>query len=318
MRCFVTGCAGFIGSHIVEKLLDLGHEVIGIDCFTDYYARKIKESNIEKAKQNRNFKFIEANILNLNLKKILSNIEYIFHEAAQGGVRKSWGKDFEIYTQNNILATQKLLEACKELKIKKFIYASSSSVYGDVKKFPMKENSITKPISPYGVSKLAAENLCQLYWKNFSVPCISLRYFTVYGPRQRPDMAFHKFIKAILLGKNFEVYGSGEQTRDFTFVSDIVEANILAMNSNAEGEIFNIGGGSRISINEIIKILEEITNRKADVSYIEKQKGDMADTIADISKARKILGYKPKVKIKEGLKKEVEWIFDMLKKGILE
>lgn len=314
----VTGCAGFIGSHLTERLLELGFNVVGIDCFTDYYSRKIKESNLENAKKNKNFKFIENDILDINLDKLLESIDYIFHEAAQGGVRASWGKEFEIYTKNNILATQKLLESCKNFNIKKFIYASSSSVYGDAEKFPMSETDVTKPISPYGVSKLASEHLCQLYWKNFSVPTISLRYFTVYGPRQRPDMAFHKFIRAILLDEKIEIFGDGSQTRDFTYISDAVEANILAINSHVNGEVFNIGGGSKISINEVIKILEKITGKKANVKYKEKQKGDVKDTHADISKVKKILGYKPKVQIEEGLKKQVEWVEGGLERGILE
>lgn len=189
MRALVTGCAGFIGSHLVDRLLDMGYEVIGIDCFTDYYSRWIKERNLENVLKNERFKFIERDILELDLEKIIDGVDYVFHEAAQAGVRKSWGDDFKIYVDNNILATQKLLEACKDKNIKKFVFASSSSVYGDVEKLPMREDYYPKPLSPYGASKLACEGLCYLYWKNYGVPTISLRYFTVYGERQRPDMA---------------------------------------------------------------------------------------------------------------------------------
>jgi UDP-glucose 4-epimerase len=314
-KVLVTGCAGFIGSWLTERLLELGYGVVGIDCFTDYYSRRVKESNLEIAKEDENFTFIENDVLKVNLDDLLDGVEYIFHEAAQGGVRASWGKEFEIYTRNNILATQKLLEASKNSEsLKKFIYASSSSVYGDLEKLPMKETDALKPISPYGVSKLAAEHLCNLYWKNFSLPIISLRYFTVYGPRQRPDMAFHKFIKAILLNEKITVYGDGSQTRDFTYISDAIDANISAMKSNAEGKIYNIGGGSRVSINEVIKILENITGKKAKVEYKEKQKGDVKDTYADTSKARNELEYNPKISLEEGLRKEVEWIEEKIKK----
>jgi len=303
MKALVTGCAGFIGSHLVDKLLDLDYKVIGIDCFTDYYPKGIKEANISNALKHNNFEFLEQNILNMNK---FPDVDYVFHEAAQAGVRASWGKSFEIYTRNNIEATQRLLEFYKDKKIKKFIYASSSSVYGDAE-LPMDEDCLLKPVSPYGVTKLAGENLCYLYWKNYSVPTVSLRYFTVYGPRQRPDMAIHKFVKAILNDGEITVYGDGEQTRDFTFVEDAVEANILAADNNSAGKIFNIGGGSRISVNDLIKMMEKITGKTAEIKYIERQKGDVRDTRADVSKVEDILSWKAKVKIEEGLKKFVDW-----------
>lgn len=311
MRALVTGCAGFIGSHLVDRLLELGYEVIGIDCFTDYYPKWIKEKNIENALKNDKFKLIRKNILDIdigNLRKIVSKVDYIFHEAAQAGVRKSWGENFKIYVDNNILTTQRLLEACKDVKIKKFVFASSSSVYGNVDKLPMKEDLYPKPISPYGTSKLACENLCYLYWKNYGVPTVSLRYFTVYGERQRPDMAFHRFIKAALNNENIVIYGDGNQTRDFTYVSDIVEATILSAECDTEGEVINVGGGSTVSINEVLKILQDIIEKDLKVEYHVFQKGDIKHTYADISKAKKLLKYKPKVKLKEGLSKEIEWI----------
>ena len=298
----VTGCAGFIGSHLTERLLRKGYEVIGIDCFTDYYAREIKERNIENALNEKNFKLIGGDILEMNE---YPEVDYVFHEAAQAGVRASWGKSFEIYTRNNIEATQKLLEFYKDREIKKFVYASSS-VYGDAE-LPMREDSLLKPVSPYGVTKLAGENLCYLYWRNYNVPTVSLRYFTVYGPRQRPDMAIHKFVKAILNGEEITVFGDGTQTRDFTFIDDVVEANILAANSEIEGGVFNVGGGSRISVNELIKLLEEIIGKEARIKYIEKQKGDVWDTLADTTKISNELNWEPEVKIEEGLKMFVEW-----------
>ena len=227
MKALVTGCVGFIGSHLVDKLLEHGYEVIGIDCFTDYYAREIKEANVSNALKNKNSKFIEEDILNMDK---FPEVDYVFHLAAQAGVRASWGKSFEIYTRNNIEATQKLLEFYKDREIKKFVYASSSSVYGDAE-LPMREDSLLKPVSPYGVTKLAGENLCYLYWKNYNVPTVSVRYFTVYGPRQRPDMAMHKFVKAFLNNEEITVFGDGPQTRDFTFVEDAIETNMNKKNS---------------------------------------------------------------------------------------
>jgi len=303
MKVLVTGCAGFIGSHLVDRLLKMGYEVVGIDCFTDYYPKVIKEANISNALQNDNFKLIEEDILNMDK---FPEVDYVLHLAAQAGVRASWGRSFEIYTRNNIEATQKLLEFYKGVEIQKFVYASSSSVYGDAE-LPMREDSLLKPVSPYGVTKLAGENLCYLYWKNYNVPTVSLRYFTVYGPRQRPDMAIHKFVKAIFKGDEITVFGDGTQTRDFTFVDDAVEATILAAESNSVGEVFNIGDGSRVSVNELIEMMEDIIGEKAKVKYIEKQKGDVRDTWADVSKAEEELGWIPKVKIEEGLRKFVNW-----------
>jgi len=311
LRAIVTGCAGFIGSHLVDSLLEMGYEVIGIDCFTNYYPRWIKERNLENGLKNERFKLIEKDILELDLGKIVDGLDYLFHIAAQVGVRKSWGDNFKVYVKNNILATQKLLEACKNKNIKKFVFASSSSVYGDVAKLPMREDYYPKPISPYGSSKLACESLCYLYWKNYKVPTVSLRYFTVYGERQRPDMAFHKFIRAILTDKEIEIYGDGTQTRDFTYVGDVIEGTILGAETDAEGEVFNIAAGSRISVNEILEILQKFIGKDARIKYLEIKKGDVKHTHADVSKAKKILGYRPNFRLKDGLEKEVEWIREL-------
>ena len=311
MKAVVTGCAGFVGSHLTERLLQDGHRVTGIDCFTDYYPREIKEKNIDAALQNKNFGFLDSSILDLDLPEVLAGADYVYHQAAQAGVRNSWGKNFDIYTSNNILGTQRLLEACRETKIKKFVYASSSSVYGDAVSLPMKETDVPRPISPYGISKLAGEQLCYLYWKAYAIPVVSLRYFTVYGPRQRPDMAFNKFIRSIISGKEMEIFGDGLQTRDYTFVSDIVEANILAAGSKkCSAEVYNIGGGSRTTVKDCIKMLEGIIGKKAKVKYLQAQKGDMEHTYADTSRAAFELGYKPRVSLKEGLSREVGWIID--------
>ena len=303
MKALVTGCAGFIGSQLTERLLKESYGVIGIDCFTDYYSRAIKEENIATALKYKNFKLVEEDLLSIDY---YPEVDYVFHLAAQAGVRTSWGKSFEIYTRNNVQATQKLLEFYKNSSIKKFAYASSSSVYGDAE-LPMREDSLLKPVSPYGVTKLAGENLGYLYYKNYGVPTIALRYFTIYGPRQRPDMAIHNFVKAILNDEEITVYGDGTQTRDFTYVEDAVEANILSARSNAVGEVFNIGGRSMIHVNELIEKIEEMVDKKADIKYIEKQKGDVGDTWADVSKAEKMLHWAPKVNINSGLEKFIEW-----------
>jgi len=261
---------------------------------------------------NDNFTFIEKSILDIDLKELLKDIDYIFHQAAQAGVRASWGEDFEIYSDNNIMGTQKLLEAAKENDIKKFVYASSSSVYGDTDNLPMKETNRLQPVSPYGVSKLAAENLCYLYYKNFNVPAVSLRYFTVFGERQRPDMAFHIFIKAILEDKKLTIFGDGKQSRNFTHVDDIVKANILAAESDVKGEIFNIGGdGERVVLNDAISLMEDIIGKKANREYQSVVKGDVKHTAADCSKARKILNYNPQLSFKEGLKREIDFLKEL-------
>ncbi len=318
MKSLVTGAAGFIGSHLAETLIAEGHQVIGVDCFIDYYSREIKESNLEALRGNPDFTFIEDSLLNLDLQKLLQGVDYVFHQAAQAGVRASWGESFEIYTENNIRVTQQLLETAKEIDIKKFVYASSSSVYGDTDELPMKETNRLQPVSPYGVSKLAAEHLCYLYWKNFRVPAVSLRYFTVFGERQRPDMAFHIFIKSILEGKPVVIYGDGQQSRNFTHVEDIVRANLLAAESDVEGEVFNIGGdGEGIVLDDAIGLIEGYLGLEAKRDYRDKAKGDVRHTSADTTKAQKLLGYRPEVGFKEGLKREIEWLKVMWKRGVI-
>jgi nucleoside-diphosphate-sugar epimerase len=304
MKAVVTGCAGFIGSKLTDYLLDNGFDVIGIDCFTDYYSRQIKESNITYALNHPKFTFRENDLLKMDVYP--EDTDYVFHLAAQAGVRDSWGNNFQIYTKNNIEATQRLLEFYKDFEIEKFVYSSSSSVYGDAD-LPMNEESLLKPVSPYGVSKLAAEHLSYLYWKNYGVPTVSLRYFTVYGPRQRPEMAINLFTSALMDGHTIKIYGDGQQTRDFTYVDDVVKANMLSAESKFEGEVFNIGGGNRINIMGLIRNLEEITGKEARVNLLEKQKGDVKNTLADVSKVQKLLKWHPKVKIKEGLENYVDW-----------
>jgi UDP-glucose 4-epimerase len=303
MKALVTGCAGFIGSSLTDQLLRNGYEVTGIDCFTDYYSREIKEANISSAIRSENFAFIEKDILDIDR---FPKVDLVFHQAAQAGVRASWGKSFEIYTRNNIEVTQCLLEWYKDKPLSKFVYASSSSVYGNAP-LPMHVETRPQPISPYGVTKLAAEHLCFLYSKNFGVPTISLRYFTVYGPRQRPDMAINKFVNAVLNEKEINVYGDGSQTRDFTYISDIVLGNLLAAEYEESGEVFNLGGGSRISVKELIGEIERNCRKPAKIKFIDRQKGDAADTLADIRYTQSALGWSPTISIKEGIKKYIEW-----------
>jgi nucleoside-diphosphate-sugar epimerase len=307
MKALVTGCAGFIGSHVVDRLLGEGYEVIGIDRFSDYYPRAIKEANLRDAGGNHRFTLIEEDILHMTR---FPEVDYVFHLAAQAGVRASWGKSFGIYLHDNIGATQALLEFYKDSHIRKFIYSSSSSVYGDAE-LPMREDRPVRPISPYGVTKLAAEHLCFLYGKNYGVPTISLRYFTVYGPRQRPDMGIHKFVHAILGGEEVTVFGDGSQTRDFTYIDDIIVANLLAAGSDIRGEAINIGGGNRISVNNLIGVIEEATGKRANLRCIGAQKGDVTDTWADTGKAEMMLRWRAQVGIREGLNRYVTWINDM-------
>jgi len=312
MKALITGVAGFIGSTLAERLLGDGADVVGIDCFTDYYPRDVKERNLLGARANPRFRFIDSRVQDADLAAILADRTHVYHLAAQAGVRKSWGKDFEIYTVNNIEATQVLLEACMRTKIERLVYASSSSVYGDNRPMPFREDTLPQPLSPYGVSKLAAEQLCYLYFANYGVPTVSLRYFTVYGPRQRPDMAFHRFLRATLQGHPITVYGDGEQTRDFTFVADIASATAAAAVRGVPGRVYNIGGGSRVSVNDVLDIIRRVSGRTPMVTVDETQKGDMRHTWADTWLARTDLGFMPTVGLEEGLDAEYQWLTGIL------
>lgn len=309
-KIIVTGAAGFIGSHLAEALLLQGEEVIGVDEFNDYYDPIFKRKNAAKLELFPNFQLMEGDIQFLDWRTLLKEVELVYHQAAQAGVRASWGKGFRTYTERNINATQVLLEAIKDAQnLKRLVFASTSSVYGDAETLPTHEEIIPLPVSPYGITKLAAERLCGLYHKNFGVPCVSLRYFTVYGPRQRPDMAFHKFFRTILQDEAIPVYGDGQQTRDFTFVSDVIAANLAAATTPAAvGEIFNIGGGSRVVLAEVLDTMADIVGKPIKRNHIEKAMGDARHTAADVSKARKILEYQPQVSLWEGLTQEWHWV----------
>jgi nucleoside-diphosphate-sugar epimerase len=311
VKALVTGVAGFIGSHLAEKLLAEGHEVIGVDNFLDNYPRSFKERNLAAFSGRANFRFIGADLRRLDLKNLLSGISHVFHLAGQPGVRSSWGGEFSRYTDNNIMATQLLLEAAKDHRLEKFVYASTSSVYGDTEDLPMREDGGTRPISPYGASKLAAEHLCHLYWRAFAVPTVALRFFTVYGPRQRPDMFFHIFMRALRRGEEVPLYDDGEQTRDFTFCADIVDGVVAAACYPGQGEVFNLGGGSEVSLLGAIAVAEAIAGRKGRLRRFDRQRGDVRHTRARLDLARERLGYVPKVGLEHGLAEEWKWLCEI-------
>ncbi|MEW6363320.1 MAG: NAD-dependent epimerase/dehydratase family protein [Acidobacteriota bacterium] len=308
MRALVTGVAGFIGSHLAASLLRDGHEVTGVDCYTDYYARDLKERNLQPLLRTRAFRFVASPLQGLDLPPLMRECEAIFHMAAQPGVRASWGREFEIYTTHNVLVTQKMLEAAVGAEIRRFVYASSSSVYGDTPKLPSSEEDPVCPLSPYGVTKLAAENLARLYHANYGVPTVSLRYFTVYGPRQRPDMAFHRFMRAAVRGEELLVYGDGLQTRDFTYVDDVVAATRAAGELGVAGGVYNIGGGHRVSLNEVIESICATAGRPVTVKRLGKERGDVKHTWADTTRARADLKFAPATDLRDGLQEELKWI----------
>ena len=312
-KALVTGSAGFIGSHLCRALVSLGWEVIGIDGFIDNYPRKLKEENLTVLRTKPNFVFSEKDLITAQLKTHLDGVDFVFHQAGQPGVRESWGDKFSQYLQNNILTTQYLLEAVKDYAIKKFIYASSSSIYGNTTDLPMKESQLPTPFSPYGVSKLAAEQLCRLYYENYQVPTIVLRYFTVYGPRQRPEMAISSFIQSILRDRPISLYGDGNQRRDFTYVDDIIKANLLAAESSLLGEVFNVGSGKPEKLIDLVRTLETILNKKILINFSTKQKGDVGETYADISKIQEKLGFIPSYALEEGLVKQIAAVIDDFK-----
>ena len=301
----VTGCAGFIGSHLTDELLRKNWKVLGIDNFHPYYSRKIKELNLQKAKQNSNFSFLEGSILlDRDLKKIPHDVDYLFHFAAIAGVRNSFVSPKE-YFEINVSGTKMILNEFNN--IKKIIFASSSSVYGEVasNEFPVKEDHALHPISPYGESKKQSEELVINFNRESSVVFAILRFYTVYGPRQRPDEAFTKFIRLALSRKHIPVYGDGTKERDFTYVSDIVDGSVLAAQKG--NGIYNLGSGTPATVNDMILTIENSLNTKIRREFLDSPQGDVQKTHADISKAKNELGFDPKVKLKEGVKKSVEW-----------
>ncbi|WAS91513.1 NAD-dependent epimerase/dehydratase family protein [Nannocystis punicea] len=305
MRCLVTGAAGFVGSHLSERLVELGHEVVGVDRLSDYYPLPYKQANLARLRREPRFRLEVADLARCPVEPLLADVDVVFHQAAQAGVRASWGASFQTYLDDNVLSTQRILEAVRRSpSVRKVVYASSSSVYGQTGVLPMRESSPTRPFSPYGVTKLAAEHLVELYRHNFGVPGASLRYFTVYGPRQRPDMGFHRFIEAALDGHAIEVYGDGLQTRDFTFIDDIVDANLRAAEADVVG-VFNIGGGARVTLRHVLETLQGLVGELRIDSHA-RAAGDVLDTWADTGAAAAI-GYAPRTCLHDGLAAQVAW-----------
>jgi UDP-glucose 4-epimerase len=308
MKALVTGGAGFIGSHLSELLLERGASVRAIDAFTDFYPRPLKERNLEGLRGRAGYEFIEDDLRTVDMDRLLDGVTHVFHLAAQAGVRRSWGSEFGVYTGLNIDSTQCLLEAVAKRPIERLVYASSSSVYGDDVEIPMMETALPQPVSPYGVTKLAAEQLCHLYHVNFGVPAVSLRYFTVYGPRQRPDMGFNRFFTAILNDRPLVQFGDGLQTRDFTYVADAARATADAAVRGVPGRVYNIGGGARVSLKEVFDMLARVSGRQVKIDQQGPQKGDMRDTYADTSRAKADLGFAPTVTLEEGLRHMWRWM----------
>ncbi|MFL5868114.1 MAG: NAD-dependent epimerase/dehydratase family protein [Thermoleophilaceae bacterium] len=310
MRALVTGCAGFIGSHLTEALLADGADVIGVDCFNDNYQRPPKLRNLgHQAKDWDSFEFVPIDLSRGDLDDLVAGADVIYHLAAEPGVRTSWGARFERYVTNNVIATQNLLEAAQPYPDKRFVYASSSSIYGDAESFPTHESVSPRPVSPYGMTKLGGEHLCSMYAANHGLSTVALRYFTVYGPRQRPDMAFHRFFKAAIADGPIVVFGDGGQSRDFTFVGDIVAGTLAAGAADVPaGSVYNLGGGSQSTIGETLEIISEMTGFALDVSYGEPEHGDVRDTSADTTAARSDLGFEPSTTLREGLAAQFDWM----------
>jgi len=308
MRALVTGVAGFVGSNLARALLAQGHEVVGVDCVTDYYEVEIKERNLAGIPAER-FTFVRADLNEVDLDDLLVGVDWIFHQAGQPGVRMSWGRDFAVYVRHNISATQRLLEAAqRQGSVQRLVYASSSSIYGNAETYPTLESDRPQPVSPYGVTKLAAEHLCSLYASNFGLPTVSLRYFTVYGPGQRTDMAFTRFVRAAVLDETISIFGDGEQVRDFTFIDDIVAANVLAASTDVPaGSVFNVAGGSNVTVNQTLDILAGLAGHPLKIDYIDRVAGDVLRTGGSTEKIGAALGWRAEVDIEQGLARHLAW-----------
>ncbi|MCU0268821.1 MAG: NAD-dependent epimerase/dehydratase family protein [Acidimicrobiales bacterium] len=307
MRALVTGAAGFIGSHLCEALLARGDEVVGVDCFTPYYDRETKEANLRGPSASPGFRLVRCDLRTGDLAELLDGVDVVYHQAGQPGVRLSWSEGFGEYESCNVLATQRLLEAARD-RVGRVVYASSSSVYGNAARYPTEETDLPAPHSPYGVTKLAAEHLCGLYAANWGVHTVALRYFTVYGPRQRPDMAFNRLVAAALSGARFPRYGDGSQVRDFTYVADVVAANLAAGAAEvAPGTVLNVAGGGAATLAELIDLAGELVGRPVEVEPLAAQPGDVVRTGGAIERARSLLGWQPTTPVREGLAAQIAW-----------
>jgi UDP-glucuronate 4-epimerase len=303
-RALITGGAGFIGSHLAERLLEDGTEVRAIDRLSDYYDPELKRANLAALDGRPGFEAIEGDLSAVDAAELLDGVDVVYHLAGQPGVRASWGDEFDVYVRDNVIATQRLLEAGKDAELERFVYASSSSVYGNAERYPTSEADLPRPVSPYGVTKLAAEHLCHLYHEAFGVPTVAVRYFTIYGPRQRPDMAFNRFIAGALEGRPLRVFGDGQQIRDFTYVSDAVTATVAAATKGVPGRSYNIAGGNQATVADVIEILGELAGGEVAVEHTEAVRGDARRTGADTTLARRDLGYAPEVSLEAGIARQ--------------
>jgi len=302
----VTGAAGFIGSHLARELVDRGHRVRGVDSFTDYYDRALKEANLDEIGASEGFTFVEADLAETPVAELFEGADGVFHLAAQAGVRGSWGDTFSLYARDNVVVTQRVFEAAVALELR-VVWASSSSVYGNAETYPTREDTRPRPVSPYGVTKLCCEQLAGAYVESRGLDHVALRYFTVYGPRQRPDMAFTRIVRALADGGTFTVFGTGEQSRDVTYVGDAVAATIAALERGASGAVYNVGGGSETSLAEAIRVAERLSGRRLDVRFDPVATGDVRRTAADTTRARTELEWKPRVSIEDGLRAHLAW-----------
>jgi len=308
MHALVTGVAGFIGSHLAEALLSDGHTVRGVDCFTPYYDPELKRRNVVGLADEPGFELVEADLRVREPRGLLAGVDTIFHFAAQPGVRLSWATGFPLYSEHNLLATQRLLEAAKATGVRRFVFASSSSVYGNAPTYPTTEDFKPRPHSPYGATKAAAEHLCGMYADNWGVPAVTLRLFSVYGPRQRPDMAINRLIAAGISGEPFTLFGTGHQLRDFTYVGDVVRAAIAAATADlAPGTVLNVAGGSSTTVNDLVDLVGDVLGASVRVVRLMGQAGDVERSGGSAERAEALLGWKPLMDLRKGVEQQAEW-----------